>query len=56
MVKKERLVIDIEPEVKKEFQMNCVRRKKKMTDLIRLWIERDNKKQGRKLCGKVKSI
>lgn len=45
---KERLVIAIEPELKKIFQLNCVRRNKKMSDLIRGWIIRDNAKQENK--------
>lgn len=44
-MKKERLVIDIEPELKKTFQLNCIRRNKKMSDLIRGWIIKDNAKQ-----------
>lgn len=51
---KERLMVDIEPEVKKEFQMNCLRRGKTMTDMIRAWIEQDNAKQKRKGKNAVK--
>ena len=36
-----RLVIDIEPELKKKFQMKCLGKGKKMAEVVRVWIERD---------------